>query len=587
MGVAVSNGSVYITGSYKYTADFNTPSSGLTNYLVSSGSDDIFVAKYSADTGSLQWIRQAGGSGTDLGCSIAVLGKSVYVTGGFSGMVNFNTPSAWGSNELTSAGLQDIFVCKFDDAGKVQWVKRAGGTAFFDVGNSIAVSENGVYVAGAIDGTANFNTPSATGSNEIVSAGLVDIFLAKYNFSGGLEWAKRAGGTADDKAYAVAVSGNSVYVSGFIYNTANFNNPSAAGSNEITSKAGSDVFVAQYDDTGAFQWARRAGGTGYDYTYGMAASSKGVYLTGVVAGTPDFNTPTSTVGNQLSTYPTLDNYDAFVAKYDNLGTFQWAKRAGGAGYDKGTGIAMNSSTLWISGIYSFTANFNNPSSSTSNVITSAGNDDVFLAQYRLSEAELGFRQNLPFFGNGSTNSIGNVNVGYSMSATMTIVNKGLANLQIGTMQINGPDGASFVTITDVNTKTFLVPNDRSIFSLQFLGSSQEGIKTAFITINSNDPSANPYTVILTVRVVAPRIAVEGGLPFVTTFVGGTAGNVNGIGTNARINQAAGAVTVGNTLYFVDYGNHSVGSRKRFDRLFRRSRLGGGLQLSYGYGVLSK
>ncbi len=43
----------------------------------------------------------------------------------------------------------------------------------------VAVSSDAVYVTGYFSGTMNFNTPAATGSNELTSAGGADAFLAK------------------------------------------------------------------------------------------------------------------------------------------------------------------------------------------------------------------------------------------------------------------------------------------------------------------------------------------------------------------------------------------------------------------------
>lgn len=92
----------------------------------------------------------------------------------------------------------------------------------------------------------------------------------KYNSAGVFQWAKRAGSTANDIGYGVAASGSDVYVVGIIGGTANFNTPSASGSNEITTAGGSDIFLAKYTNTGAFQRAVRAGGTGSDIGYNVA-----------------------------------------------------------------------------------------------------------------------------------------------------------------------------------------------------------------------------------------------------------------------------------------------------------------------------
>ena len=105
---------MYVTGSFSGTANFNTPSDPASNTLISAGSADIFVAKYDAN-GAVQWLKRAGGTTVDVGNGIAVDANGVYVTGYFSGTANFNTPSAPGSNELTSVGGVHYFLARFSN----------------------------------------------------------------------------------------------------------------------------------------------------------------------------------------------------------------------------------------------------------------------------------------------------------------------------------------------------------------------------------------------------------------------------------------------------------------------------------------
>lgn len=86
------------------------------------------------------------------------------------------------------------------------WAQRAGGTqesgAF-----ALAVSGTNVYVAGAFGTTASF------GATTLVSAEASDVYVAKLTDAGAASsfvWAQRAGGTASEYAFALAVSGSSV-----------------------------------------------------------------------------------------------------------------------------------------------------------------------------------------------------------------------------------------------------------------------------------------------------------------------------------------------------------------------------------------
>jgi hypothetical protein len=74
-----SDGSIYQTGSFRLTVPFGSTT------LVSSGGDDVFVAKYTIN-GALVWVKRAGGSSSaDSGNSLAISSNStaLYVTGNF------------------------------------------------------------------------------------------------------------------------------------------------------------------------------------------------------------------------------------------------------------------------------------------------------------------------------------------------------------------------------------------------------------------------------------------------------------------------------------------------------------------------
>jgi Secretion system C-terminal sorting domain len=369
------NGNKYITGEFSGSVTFGSTT------LTSIGGTDIFLAKYDA-SGTFQWAKRAGGTSTDKSYGIALSGTSVYITGTFWGTANFNTPSATGSNEIISGGLEDIFIAKYDASGTFQWAKRAGSTNS-DSSNGISVSGTSVYITGSFSGAANFNTPSTTGSNQIVSFNsLTDIFLAKYDDTGTFQWAKRAGGSSLDISHAVAASGTSVYITGQFQNVANFNNPSAVGSNEIDATgAGRDIFLAKYDDTGTFQWAKRAGGGSPEYGYGIAVSDTALYITGSFGGTINFNNPSTAGTNEITS---IGLEDIYIAQYNKMGTFRWAKRAGGTGTEISYGVAVSDTSIYIAGYFNGTANFNSPSAIGSNEISSAGTSDIFLAKYGAS-----------------------------------------------------------------------------------------------------------------------------------------------------------------------------------------------------------
>ncbi len=159
------SGVSYVAGSFAGTATF-----AYNQQLVSSGSNDICVAKLSSDGSSWQWAVRAGGSGQDWGYGVA-LGDKVYLTG------SFRTTAGFGSTSLTSGGLDDIFAAALDTSGNWQWAVRAGSAgADFGRGITAAFSSFGgwrVTVAGDYENTVRFSGALLS------SAGQSDAFITQ------------------------------------------------------------------------------------------------------------------------------------------------------------------------------------------------------------------------------------------------------------------------------------------------------------------------------------------------------------------------------------------------------------------------
>ncbi len=107
------SGNIFVTGYFMGEGMFGT-----TNVSVGSTSWDIFVAKYDS-AGGLLWVRQAGGTMSDCGKSIAVDQEgNVYVSGFFSRSATF------GPFTVTSPDPGTMFVAKYDRNGNVLWYGR-------------------------------------------------------------------------------------------------------------------------------------------------------------------------------------------------------------------------------------------------------------------------------------------------------------------------------------------------------------------------------------------------------------------------------------------------------------------------------
>jgi hypothetical protein len=240
-----SAGSLYVTGNFQGTADFD-PSAGTSANLTAVGSHDVFVVKLRNFV--VQWAKRAGGSSFDNGTSIDFDSSgNVYVTGNFEGPANFT--SNGNSITLSSAGQDEVFVWKLNPTnGDGVWAKSAGSSGL-DGGRAVTVdSSDNVYVTGYFSGTADFD-PDGSSAN-LTAVGSIDVFVWKLSTAGALVWARQA--RASDFSDGTSIDSDSsgdVYVAGSFVGTADFD-PNENVSN-LTSAGSEDAFVWKLTSAGA------------------------------------------------------------------------------------------------------------------------------------------------------------------------------------------------------------------------------------------------------------------------------------------------------------------------------------------------
>ncbi len=363
------SGNIYVAGKFNGTCDFD-PGAGVDNFI-SNGFDDIFVTKYNS-SGVYQWAIGMGGTGIDFARGISVDASSnVYITGGFNGTVDFN-PGA-GTNNLTSNGGTNIFIAKYNSSGTYQWAYNTGGTGT-GYGNEMAIdASSNIYITGYFQNTVDFNL--GAGTNNLVSSGSGDIFLAKYNSNGVYQWAIGMGGANLDGGNGIAIDASSnIYLTGYFLGTVDFN--PGGGTNNLTSNGYQDIFVAKYNSSGTHQWAFNVGSTIGDFPQDIAVdASSNVYVVGFFQGNTDFDPGAGTNNLILS-----GASDGFIAKYNSSGTHQWAFQIGGTSSDRCDGIDIDAtSNIYVTGSFYNTIDFN-PGGATNN-LTPVGGRDIFVAKY--------------------------------------------------------------------------------------------------------------------------------------------------------------------------------------------------------------
>ena len=211
--VCGNNGNIYVAGIFGNTVDFD-PSVD-TFLLTANTTCDRFFLKYNS-LGNLIWakridVNEDGMLFVDRMIKIALDdAENVYLTGNFSGTVDFN-PAAAVYNIVTPMTTSS-YICKFTTSGHFLWAKALIGGVVQTTDIVLDCSSN-ICLAGSF-GSGDFD-PSANVypfSSAVPSA--FNNFYAKYNNDGDFVWVKQIG----NNGYAGSTLGISMYLSqGYLY----------------------------------------------------------------------------------------------------------------------------------------------------------------------------------------------------------------------------------------------------------------------------------------------------------------------------------------------------------------------------------
>ena len=236
---ATDGSNLYITGSFFVAANF-----GGSN-LVSAGSSDIFVAKFNS-VGTHQWSAGYGSTSADAGEEVIVEAFSNPVVAGV-----FGTSVNFGGSTLTSAGLADIFLVKFNSTGVHQWSKSFGSIGP-ETSPCLAREGTNVYLAGGFFNTVNF------GGSNLVSAGSNDMFVAKFNSAGTHQWSMRFGTSLSETVNDISADALGVALVSFYASPIDF----GGGPVPIVGPGTNDMIIAKFSTGGSFLWSDGYGGPG-------------------------------------------------------------------------------------------------------------------------------------------------------------------------------------------------------------------------------------------------------------------------------------------------------------------------------------
>lgn len=355
--IATDNqGNIYLGFNFTGSGTYGGVSYNTYNYCINAYTQSIILMKITAD-GIIAWttiVYEAQPRDLEVDAS-----QNVYL---IARQITYDNPGNCPLNRVPKETIK-----KFNAGGTLVWQRyyHAVNREITD----LALSATGiVYAAGTMHETSTFDTATL---NQI---GLDDIFILKLSGVDGTEiWAKRAGGTADDRCESIEAEGENFYMTGSIGGSANFGNN--ATTHNLVATLQNDAFIVKYNTDSEVLWLNRIGGNGNDRGKDLSIDTNGsVYLVGSYSG------QTLAVNDYTNTTEDPDGVadGFFISKFLANGVLSWLRHGGRTNNTEPVFLSIasnNAGNCFVAGTFQKCVSF------AQNDLVSIGKTDVFIAKY--------------------------------------------------------------------------------------------------------------------------------------------------------------------------------------------------------------
>ena len=330
-----SDGSIITLGHFTETIE-STSGISLSTY----GGRDYFISKMNA-SGEIEWIKQLGGPLNDfiIGGITISNDDAIYATGSFNNYLKY-TPS----DSLLGAGFYDVFVCKLDLDGNIDWCRNIGSGSGNQRSTAIKVdNSDDLLISGFFSDSIYFDE-NFTLYDENSSA---DIFYAKLNPSTGDPiWTKQIK-TITGSGNILNISANETHE----FFICVFNDSIQIENDTLTSDTKTqDIIFFKTDLAGNVEFSRKIKGDAFDYSYAITQDTNdNIYLAGYYNST--YLTFESSNNESTTINENNGDYDLFICKYDSEGAIKWVKTTGSSGLDKIYDIEYFDNKIHVSGLF--------------------------------------------------------------------------------------------------------------------------------------------------------------------------------------------------------------------------------------------
>ena len=288
---------------------------------------------------------------------------NVYTAGIFKNTGDFDSSS--NTFNLTSNGVNDFYITKYDALGNFIWAKNFGAVSSANPDDNedrnvkiTLDSQGNILFTGTFRGVGDFDPSAqiATISSPIFSSNYMPgNFILKLNSDGNFVWVKKITAYLNCNGDSVFVdNSNNVYVIGNYLYSADLD--PGPGVFTVTSGTNMNIYIVKLTSTGEFIWGKSIDNSGgeQDLKNIKVDANYNVYLTGTFRNTLDLD-PSASVFNVTSN----GEKDTFFVKLDNLGNFLWGKSIGGQDNDIANDISVdNLGNLFAVGVFALAVDFN-------------------------------------------------------------------------------------------------------------------------------------------------------------------------------------------------------------------------------------
>ncbi|MEZ5015390.1 MAG: MopE-related protein [Chitinophagales bacterium] len=242
------------------------------------------------------WEHTYGGTETDESWAVRQAPDGGYIVAGTSYSGDVDLDGNYGS--------RDYCLVKTDAYGIKEWAHHYGSSALDYCYDAICAFDGGYLLMGYTYGN-DYDVSELNGPS--------DIWIAKVDEEGGIEWERSYGGSVGEIGQCIIATRDSCYVFAGYTNSNDF---------DVSGNHGDDTWVVKINQEGDILWQTCLGGSDAEFAYGICQTEDGGY--GIVS------TSLSTDGQVGLNH---GGYDYWLSKIDSSGNFQWGHVYGGSELD--------------------------------------------------------------------------------------------------------------------------------------------------------------------------------------------------------------------------------------------------------------